>query len=73
MAPLYPGLALPVEILHGEEDAVVGAALHAEPLAQLIPGARLTLLPGIGHMPHHADPQAVVAAVGRAAARAGLR
>ncbi len=72
MAPLYPGLDLPVEIVHGDADRVVGAAVHAEPLAALLPEARLTLLPGIGHMPHHADPEAVVAAVRRAARRGGV-
>jgi pimeloyl-ACP methyl ester carboxylesterase len=38
-----------------------------------MPPRRLTILPGVGHMPHHADPEAVVAAIDRAAARAGLR
>jgi pimeloyl-ACP methyl ester carboxylesterase len=42
-------------------------------LAQQIPDAVLTRLEGIGHMPHHSDPEAVVAAIHRAAARARLR
>ncbi len=73
MARHYPGLALPVEIVHGTEDRVVGFAIHAEPLARELPGARLTALPGIGHMPHHAATPEVLAAIRRAAARAGLR
>lgn len=72
MAGAYPGLTLPVEILHGSDDRIVPAEVHAGPLAALLPAAELTLLPGIGHMPHHADPEAVVAAIRRAAARAGL-
>ena len=35
--------------------------------------ARLTVLKDVGHMPHHAAPDQVVAAIDRAAARAGLR
>ncbi|MEE2862026.1 MAG: alpha/beta hydrolase [Pseudomonadota bacterium] len=73
MAAGYPRLTLPIEILHGSEDRIVPADIHARPLARDLPNARLTILPGVGHMAHHADPQAVVAAVDRAAARAGLR
>jgi len=47
--------------------------VHAIPLSAVLPDAVLTLLPGIGHMPHHADPASTVAAIDRAAARARLR
>jgi pimeloyl-ACP methyl ester carboxylesterase len=47
--------------------------IHAAPLAGQIEGANLTLLEGVGHMPHHVAPGAVVAAIDRAARRAGLR
>ena len=73
MAARYPTLPMPVEIVHGTADRVVPPDIHAEPLSRQIPGARLTLLDGIGHMPHHAAPEAVEAAIDRAAARAGLR
>jgi hypothetical protein len=32
----------------------------------------LTRLPGVGHMPHHVSQDHVIAAIDRAAARAGL-
>ena len=73
MAPLYPQLTLPVEILHGDQDTIVPAFVHAEPLARALPNAALTILPGQGHMPQHGDPQAIVDAIDRAAARAGIR
>ena len=73
MAPRYSTLTLPVEIVHGELDTIVPAKVHAVPLAALLPNARLTLLPGAGHMPHHTHPAEVIAAIDRAAARAGLR
>jgi pimeloyl-ACP methyl ester carboxylesterase len=72
MAQDYPGLTLPVEILHGTADTIVPAAIHALPLSQCLPGARLTLIEGAGHMPHHTHPEAVIAAVDRARLRAGL-
>jgi pimeloyl-ACP methyl ester carboxylesterase len=65
----YPDLRLPVEIVHGEADRTVPIEVHSEPLSRIVPGARLTILPGVGHMPHHADPEAAVAAIDRAAAR----
>ncbi|WP_299631155.1 alpha/beta hydrolase [uncultured Roseobacter sp.] len=73
MAKRYPDLTLPVEILHGTEDTIVPLRVHSEPLAQLLPNAMLTRLEGVGHMPHHAEPETIVAAIDRVAARAGLR
>lgn len=73
MATRYPTLRLPVEILHGTEDVTVPLEVHAEPLSGQIPDAVLTRMEGVGHMPHHADPQAVVDAIARVASRAGLR
>lgn len=73
MSPRYPSLDLPVEILHGTADEIVPIDIHSDTLARQISGARLTRLEGIGHMPHHARPDAVTAAIDRAAGRAGLR
>lgn len=73
MAEQYPMMRLPVEILHGEEDTTVPLDIHSEPLSRMIPNAVLTILGGVGHMPHHAEPDVIVAAIDRAARRAGLR
>ena len=73
MSARYPDLTLPVEIVHGTADTTVRAEVHAEPLLATLPNARLTLLDGIGHSPHHIAPEAVVDAIDRAAERAGLR
>ncbi|WP_299961862.1 alpha/beta hydrolase [uncultured Roseobacter sp.] len=73
MSQRYPSLDLPVEILHGTEDTTVPLHIHSEPLAGMLPDGELTRMEGVGHMPHHADPEAVVAAIDRAASRAGLR
>lgn len=70
MVPAYPLLAMPVEAVHGDADTTVGLAIHSQPLARAADTVRLTVLPGIGHMPHHVAPEAVVAAIDRAAHRA---
>jgi pimeloyl-ACP methyl ester carboxylesterase len=56
----YGEIADPVAIVAGEEDVTVLTARHAERTAALIPGSRLALLPGVGHMPHHAQPELIV-------------
>lgn len=71
--PRYPGLTLPVEMVHGDTDTVVPLTVHSALTVNQIPGAVLTVLPDTGHMPHHSDPAAIIAAIDRAAQRAGLR
>lgn len=73
MVKRYPSLDLPVEILHGTEDVVVPPDIHSIPLSKQLPNAQLTLMDGIGHMPHHAEEETVRAAIDRVALRAGLR
>ncbi|CAM3073950.1 alpha/beta fold hydrolase [Paracoccus nototheniae] len=70
MAPQYPRLTLPVEVVHGGQDRIVPASIHALPLAEALPDARLTILQDQGHMPQHGDPQAILDAIDRAADRA---
>lgn len=65
MTPRYPTLVMPLEILHGEADDTVNAALHSVALHKAAPRSRLTLLPGIGHMPHHGAPDAFYDALTR--------
>lgn len=73
MSKRYGTIAQPVEILHGTADTIVGYEIHSKVLATQLPNARLTPLPGVGHMPHHVAQPAVVAAIDRVARRAGLR
>lgn len=69
MEPRYPTLTLPVELIHGTEDTIVPLHIHSQPLSQLMPNATLTVLPGAGHMPHHAQADLVIQAILRAALR----
>ena len=69
MAARYHEIDTPTEIVTGDNDAIVAPAIHAYALARDIPGARLTILPGVGHMPHWSAPEAVVKAIERVVIR----
>lgn len=58
----------PVELVHGERDALVPLAM-ARSAELRMPRARLTVLPGVGHMPWLEAPAEVAARVARARAR----
>ncbi|GGB12612.1 alpha/beta fold hydrolase [Allosediminivita pacifica] len=73
MSKRYEDLQIPVELIHGDADTTVGLEIHSAAAVEVLPDAELTVLPGVGHMPHHAREGAVVEAVHRAARRAGLR
>jgi pimeloyl-ACP methyl ester carboxylesterase len=69
MEPRYPTLTLPVELVHGDADRIVPLTIHSRPLSRLLANATLTVIPGAGHMPHHAHADVVIAAIDRAALR----
>lgn len=66
----YATLDRPIEIVHGAADRIVGIGYHADKLVADAPQARLTTLHNVGHMPHHADPDACIAAMERVLAAA---
>lgn len=70
LAPRYGTLPMPVTAIHGGADRTVWASVHAEPLARDAPRGRLVILPNAGHMPHHAEENAVVAEILRLAGAA---
>ena len=61
---------MPLVILVGAQDRIVPPAV-SERLHALVPGSELVRVPGAGHMPQFTAPDAVVAAVDRAAELAG--
>ncbi|MEM6341124.1 MAG: alpha/beta hydrolase [Pseudomonadota bacterium] len=73
MSKRYKDILIPLEMVHGDADTIVPMRIHSEPLSEQIEGANLTIVPNAGHMPHHSHPEAVIEAIDRAAARAGLR
>ncbi|MBO0752802.1 MAG: alpha/beta hydrolase [Bradyrhizobiaceae bacterium] len=62
-APRYAEIGVPTVILTGTNDSTVAPHLHARAFAEAVPEARLVMLTGIGHMPHHVSTDRVVAAV----------
>lgn len=72
MQPRYPSLRMPIELLHGDADETVPVEVHARRFIREVPSARLTEIPGAGHMLHHTHPEAAVAVIREARRRAGL-
>ncbi len=68
-APRYAALRVPAVVISGEQDPIVAPRQHAVAFAAALPGAKLVLLPGVGHMPHHAEMERVVAEIEELAAR----
>lgn len=68
MQDRYPELAMPVAILAGAEDKVADVGRQSERLHREVPHSTLRLVPGVGHMVHHAVPMEVAAAVESVAA-----
>ncbi|MGH1577173.1 alpha/beta fold hydrolase [Planktotalea sp.] len=73
MIPRYGEIKTPTEILHGDQDKIVGLSIHSELLVDQLDDAELTVLNGIGHGPLHSAEREVIDAIHRAASRAGLR
>jgi pimeloyl-ACP methyl ester carboxylesterase len=74
-APRYGEIAVPTTVISGDVDKTVSTNIHSRPFAATVPGAKLIVLPGVGHMVQNAVPDLVVAeietmmaAVGRGAA-----
>jgi pimeloyl-ACP methyl ester carboxylesterase len=61
--PSYADLRLPTIIITGDCDTMVPPKINACALAATLPRAKLVFLRGVGHMPHHAAPDAVAAAI----------
>jgi pimeloyl-ACP methyl ester carboxylesterase len=64
----YATLAAPVTIMTGDRDPVVPPRRHAMAFAAAVPGAKLVVLPGIGHMLHHVAVERVIAEIEEIAA-----
>lgn len=60
-APRYGELAMPIEVMHGDADRTVFDDIHSIPLARDVRNGALTIFPNVGHMPHHAREDEVVA------------
>jgi pimeloyl-ACP methyl ester carboxylesterase len=61
----YGEIGAPTVIVTGSADTTVSPHIHARAAAAAVPNARLIVLAGVGHMPHHIDTDAVAAAIGQ--------
>jgi pimeloyl-ACP methyl ester carboxylesterase len=61
--PRYVDLRTPTVIITGDSDNLVSPEINARVLAATLPGAKLVTLKNIGHMPHHAAPEVIAAAI----------
>jgi pimeloyl-ACP methyl ester carboxylesterase len=70
---LYDAIRVPTIIMSGDTDRTVSWKLHSRSLHGQIAGSSLEILEGVGHMPHHARPDAVIAAIDSLAAQPSER
>jgi pimeloyl-ACP methyl ester carboxylesterase len=62
-APCYGKIRMAVTIISGEVDKTVSTPIHSRPLAAAVAGAKLIVLPGMGHMIQNAVPDLVVSEI----------
>jgi pimeloyl-ACP methyl ester carboxylesterase len=58
-APRYGHIRVPVVVIAGDVDKTVSLAIHSRPLVAAVPGAKLIVLPDVGHMVQNAAPELV--------------
>ena len=69
-APRYAGIKAPITIISGDEsDKTVSTKIHSRPLAEIVPKAKLIVLPGVGHMIQNAAPDLVISEIEAMVAR----
>jgi pimeloyl-ACP methyl ester carboxylesterase len=63
LSPRYSTITCPTVIMAGDADRIVNIERQAQRLHGAIPGSRLDVLNGAGHMIHHLDPARMVRAI----------
>ena len=71
MALRYAEIRAPLIALNGDRDGVIWTHLHTPPLVAKAYDARAITLQGVGHMPHHARPKAVLDCIDELVDRSG--
>jgi pimeloyl-ACP methyl ester carboxylesterase len=64
----YGAIQIPAVIVAGDRDTTVSPDIHSRALAAAIPNARLVILPGVGHIIHHAKAELVISEIDAIAA-----
>jgi pimeloyl-ACP methyl ester carboxylesterase len=59
-APRYANIQAPVVVITSDTDTTVSPSIHSRRFAAAVPNAKLSVLPGAGHMVQYAAPEIVV-------------
>ena len=62
-APRYGNIRVPTVVISGDVDKTVTTNIHSRPFAKAVPGARLIVLPEVGHMIQNAAPDLVMSEI----------
>lgn len=62
-APRYGAIEAPTIVITGDTDNTVSPDIHSRAFAAAVPGAKLVVLPGVGHVVQNAAPERVAEAV----------
>ena len=58
--PRYGEIEVPTVVISGDVDKTVSTSIHSRPFARAVPGAKLIVLEGVGHMIQNAAPDVIV-------------
>jgi pimeloyl-ACP methyl ester carboxylesterase len=67
----YGEITAPTLVIAGADDTVVSSTIHTAAFARALPPAIIHILPGVGHVPHHAATEFVVEEIKALSLRAG--
>jgi pimeloyl-ACP methyl ester carboxylesterase len=62
-ATRYADINVPTVLIHGDADKTVSVDIHSRRFAATVPGAKLIVLPNVGHMVQNAAPDLVVSEI----------
>jgi len=62
-APRYANIQASTVVIAGDVDKTVSTNIHSRPFAAAVAGAKLIVLPGVGHMVQNAAPELVVSEI----------
>jgi len=62
-APRYGDIRVPAVVISGDADETVSTTRHSRPFAKAVKGAKLIVLPGVGHMIQNAAPDLVISEI----------
>jgi pimeloyl-ACP methyl ester carboxylesterase len=64
-APRYAEIRVPTLVITGSADTIVSPEIHSRRFAATVPGAKLIVLPNVGHMVQNAAPDLISSEIDR--------